>query len=227
MTFPSFSPTSFLLLGQKIGLASYFTWYVFIIPETIILFLHLSDASNLKWLIYNSPDVVSTCRLWESSCHRGSFSPAITLCVIRPSTCPCRGITKRKESRGSRGLGSLCWAALLHPGVAPDHSWVKLLLLFWIYIRAKLLDDSKYSPEVSFFFSRKTRELLEHTWQQLSVAPPAAQFLVSQRVGSLALACGWHLCGPRHLYVVRAHHLHLSHVPSYAAESLYGPHTTF
>lgn len=37
-------------------------------------------ASNLKWLICNSPGVVSTCRLWESRCQRGSFSPAITLC---------------------------------------------------------------------------------------------------------------------------------------------------
>lgn len=126
----------------------------FTIPETFLLFLHLSDASNLHWLISNSPGLVNTCRLWESSCQRGSLSPAIALCVTRASACPCRGITKWKESRG---LGSLCWAARLHPGLAPDHSWVKLLLLFWIYIRAKLLDDGKHSPEVSIFFPRENQ----------------------------------------------------------------------
>lgn len=51
----------------------------------------------------------------------------------------------------------LCWAALVHPALPPDHSWVKLLLLFGIYIWAKLLDDGKHSPEVSDFFFQENK----------------------------------------------------------------------
>lgn len=52
MKFANFSPTSFLFLGQKIGLGDILPDAYFIIPETFLLFLHLSDASNLKGLVW-------------------------------------------------------------------------------------------------------------------------------------------------------------------------------
>lgn len=165
--FSLFFPTSFLLLGQKISLGWYFTWCLFYYSRDISSATVSSWCCNFKWLIYNSPDVPSTCSLWQGSCQWGFFSPAITF-IIRPSTCPCRRITQWKFVTA---VGSAACAGQreLQPAFVPGHSPVKLLVTSQVYPWGNLPDDHKHSPAMSNSFFQENRELPEHTRQKLFV----------------------------------------------------------
>lgn len=165
----------------------------FIIPEPFLLLLYISDAANLKWLIYNSPDVLSTRSLWQGSCQRGFFSPAITLSVIRPSTCPRRKIIKPKSIIP---LSSAACAGqqALQPGFAPDHYPVKLPVAYRVYARGKLPDDGKHGTERSdIFFQENRRAARTHMTGFLSPSSCSASGFPARGQPGLWLAP---LCGP-------------------------------
>lgn len=191
--------------------------------ETFLLLLNLSDAANLERLIYNSPDVLSTCSLWEGSCQQGFFSPAITLSVVRPST--CRRIIKQK-SITPVGFAACAAQQALQPGIVPDCSPVKLLVASQVYTRGKLLEDGKHSTEMSNIFFPGKQESCQNTRQRLFAPLQLLSFWFSSAQADWLVA-GTSLRPPCHFVCCQGHHPHLSHVPSYAAASPYGTHVAF